>query len=197
MSIIERSKNHISNFFRNRDTTMSIKEKIACSSDVTMFTLFKEGRFFKCYNEDAMVFVNKIKPYKVSAKFVKNIGEIVYSIGFPVRENAKNGTGIDFEAISEKLLASHYEAKDKRVVFYLGDKSVKDDYAGWINNIQSIVMLSVSEEPTSADQKITLDTLHRMIKEYDLANNTPIQGLNFIQELKAELTKREKNNGNI
>ena len=84
---------------------MTIKEKIACSSDVTRFTLFKEGLFYKCYNEDAMVFVNKVKPYKVSAKFVKNMGENVYSIGFPVREKDKNGTGIDFETISEKLLA--------------------------------------------------------------------------------------------
>lgn len=176
---------------------MTIKEKIACSSDVTRFTLFKEGLFYKCYNEDAMVFVNKVKPYKVSAKFVKNMGENVYSIGFPVREKDKNGTGIDFETISEKLLASHYEAKDKSVVFYLEDRFIKDDYAGWINNIQSIAKLCLSEEPTAVYQKKTVDILHRMIKDYDLANSTPIQGINFIQELKAELNKREKNNGNI
>lgn len=150
---------------------MTIKKKIVFSSDLTRFTLFKEGMFFKCYNEDAMVFVNKVKPYKVSSKFVKNIGDNVYSIGFPVRENDKNGTGIDFKTISEKLLASHYESKDKSVVFYLGDKTVKDDYATWINNIQSIAMLSVSEEPVSAYQKKTVDSLHRMIKNYDLANS--------------------------
>jgi hypothetical protein len=138
---------------------MTIKEKIACSSDVTRFTLFKEGLFYKCYNEDAMVFVNKVKPYKVSAKFVKNMGENVYSIGFPVREKDKNGTGIDFETISEKLLASHYEAKDKSVVFYLEDRFIKDDYAGWINNIQSIAKLCVSEEPTAVYQKKTVDIL--------------------------------------
>jgi len=36
-----------------------------------------------------------------------------------------------------------------------------------------------------------------MIKNYDLANSTPMQGLNFIQQLKSELYQIEKNNGNI
>jgi hypothetical protein len=37
---------------------MNMKEKIALSI------------FYKCYNEDAMVFVKQIKPYKVLSKFI-------------------------------------------------------------------------------------------------------------------------------
>jgi hypothetical protein len=52
---------------------MTIAEKIKYSADRTKFTLYKEGLFYKCYNEDAMVFVQKIKEYKVSSKFVKSV----------------------------------------------------------------------------------------------------------------------------
>ncbi|WP_257984647.1 hypothetical protein [Psychroflexus sp. MES1-P1E] len=39
---------------------MKISEKIRSSADKTVFTFFKEGLFYKCYNdEDAMVFVKK------------------------------------------------------------------------------------------------------------------------------------------
>jgi hypothetical protein len=38
---------------------MTIAEKIKYSADRTVFTLFKEGLFYKCYNEDAMVFMKQ------------------------------------------------------------------------------------------------------------------------------------------
>jgi hypothetical protein len=53
---------------------MTIVEKIQISADKTKFTLFKEGLFYKCYNENALVFTEKVKRYKVSAKFVKSVG---------------------------------------------------------------------------------------------------------------------------
>ncbi len=71
---------------------MIIAEKTQVSADKTRFTLFKEGIFYKCYNEDAMVFVQNVKEYKVSAKFVKSVEANVYSIGFPVSSELKLGT---------------------------------------------------------------------------------------------------------
>jgi hypothetical protein len=63
---------------------MTLKEKINHSAKLTQFILFKEGLFYKCYNEDAMVFVKNVKDYKGSEKFVKSVGAAVYSIGFPL-----------------------------------------------------------------------------------------------------------------
>ena len=34
---------------------MTITEKTQISANNTRFTLYKEGLFYKCYNEDAMV----------------------------------------------------------------------------------------------------------------------------------------------
>ena len=65
---------------------MTTAEKIALAKSNNYFTLFKEGLFYKCYNEDAMVFVQRLRAYKVSTKFIKIVGDTVYSIGFPVGE---------------------------------------------------------------------------------------------------------------
>ncbi len=55
---------------------MTTAEKIALAKSNNYFTLFKEGLFYKCYNEDAMVFVKNVKEYKVSEKFVKSMGKL-------------------------------------------------------------------------------------------------------------------------
>lgn len=105
---------------------MTIKEKIAYSSDVRRFTLFKEGLFYKCYNEDAMIFVQKVKEYKVSSKYVKATVSNVYSIGFPASE-VLNGN-LSFESISEKIGAKSFEVKNGLVEFYLKDLESKKGY---------------------------------------------------------------------
>jgi hypothetical protein len=53
---------------------MTIAEKIEYATDKKIVTFFKEGLFYKCYNEDAMVFVQKIKEYKEfkTFKIIKN-----------------------------------------------------------------------------------------------------------------------------
>jgi hypothetical protein len=82
-------------FFQNSD--MTIAEKVTQSANSTLFTLYKEGLFYKCCNEDAMLFVKKVRAFKVSDKFVKSAREKVYSIGFPASE-VLNGN-LSFESI--------------------------------------------------------------------------------------------------
>ena len=65
---------------------MTISEKIQCSADKRIFTLFKVGLFYKCSNEDAMVFAQKVRAYKVSSKYLKNIDAEVLSLSFPVSD---------------------------------------------------------------------------------------------------------------
>ena len=65
---------------------MTIVKKVSHSENRALFTIYKEGLFYKCYTKDVMVFVMKVKNYKVSSKFVKSMMEKVYSIGFPSSE---------------------------------------------------------------------------------------------------------------
>jgi hypothetical protein len=73
---------------------MTIVEKITKSGDNTIFTLYREGLFYKCYNEDAMGFVLKVREYKVNSKFVKSVGAEVLSMGFPVSEIEKGNLSL-------------------------------------------------------------------------------------------------------
>ena len=62
---------------------MTIKQKIELAVQPNKLYLFKEGMFYKLYNQNAMWFVQNVKPYKVTKKFVKTVNQNVYSIGFP------------------------------------------------------------------------------------------------------------------
>jgi len=45
---------------------MTLAEKVNQSANGTLFTVHKEGLFYKCYNEDAVVYVKRVKKYKVT-----------------------------------------------------------------------------------------------------------------------------------
>lgn len=74
---------------------MNILEKTKSRADTTRFTLFKEGLFYKCYNEDAMVFAQKVKDNKVSSKYVKATVSNLVSIGFPASEVDKGKLSLE------------------------------------------------------------------------------------------------------
>jgi hypothetical protein len=174
---------------------MTVAEKIKQSEDTTLFTLYREGIFYKCYNEDAMVFVQKVKDYKLISKFVKNVGAKVHSIGFPKSEIEKGN--LTFESISEKIGAKSYGVKDENIVFLLNDMNTKNDYEAWKKTIQEGIIGRVKKQAMLYQQSTYADVIISMIKNFDLANSTPMQGLGFIQDLQFEVHRLEKNNGII
>ena len=56
---------------------MTNVEKIDMAKSNKYFSLYKEGFFYKCYNQNAMLIVSRVKNYKVSSKYVKSVGEDV------------------------------------------------------------------------------------------------------------------------
>ena len=164
---------------------MTIAEKIDLAKRNKQFTLFKEGLFYKCYNEDAMLFVKRVKKYKVNSKFIKSVGGVVNSIGFPVTEIEKES--LSLEMISAKLKAENFEKKNEDVVFLINDFEIKNDYEVWEQSIQTSANKVVNHPNESYDRTIQLENIATMISNYDLANNTPMQGLSFIQDLKIKI----------
>ena len=62
---------------------MTILDKVTLQQqDTTKIFLFKEGIFYKAYNEGA--FLLKDRDYKVAVKKIKSIENEVLSIGFPI-----------------------------------------------------------------------------------------------------------------
>ena len=168
---------------------MTTVEKIILAKSNKQFTLFKEGVFYKCYNEDAMLFIKRVKEYKVNSKFIKSAGSVVHSIGFPVSETEKEN--LSFEIICEKISAENFEKKNENVVFLINDFEIKNDYEVWEQSIQTSANKVVNHTNESYDRTIQLENIATMISNYDLANNTPMQGLSFIQDLKIKIQKIE------
>lgn len=173
---------------------MTLKEKILVSNEEKRFTLYKEGLFYKCYNEDAMLFVKKVREYKVNNKFVKSTGSNVFSIGFPASEIEKGK--LSFEEISTKIESESFDLKNELVIFNLNNIGCKKGYKDWVEVKRKNELVVQEPEPIYSNTNNSGHIL-AMIKNYDMANSTPMQGLGFIQELKLELQRIEKSNGNI
>lgn len=59
---------------------MTLKDKIEMQAqDTTKIYLYKEGIFYKVYNEGA--FLLNFLGYKVIVKYIKNLNQEIYSIG--------------------------------------------------------------------------------------------------------------------
>ena len=63
---------------------MTIAEKIKLAKNINKLVLFKEGIFYKLYHQDAMLFVENVRQFKLTLKYIKTIQDYVNSIGFPV-----------------------------------------------------------------------------------------------------------------
>lgn len=75
---------------------MTIKEKIEQAALSNKLYFFKEGMFYKMYNQNAMWFTMHVKAYKVHVKFVKTVNQEVYSLGFP--QNVLTANSISLRA---------------------------------------------------------------------------------------------------
>ncbi len=146
------------------------------------FTLFKEGLFLKCYNEDAMLFVKQVREYKVNSKFVKSVGAEVLSLGFPASEIEKEN--LTLQSILEAIEATVYKEEPYGIVFSL-KKDLKQNYLEYFEEIQK--SKNIVAEKQLGYNRSTNDLLMKKIQEFDLANSTPMQGLAFIQELKSQI----------
>lgn len=164
---------------------MTLLEKTKASADTTRLTLYKEGIFYKCYNEDAMVFVKMVRDYKITSRFVKSIGSEVLSIGFPVSE-VENGN-LSTAKIEKQIGAVKLEEFDKRLIFYLGE-NLKEDYHYWAEHLLQ-EQKPLFNEMHELEKDLDVAQLITMIRDFDLANSTPMQGLIFIQKMKALVQK--------
>jgi len=71
---------------------MNIKDKIDIEKDNNNFIkLYKEGIFWRAYNQSCMLFTQYFDNYKVIIKYVKYLKQNIYYCGFPdtILENIK------------------------------------------------------------------------------------------------------------
>lgn len=163
---------------------MTLLQKITNSKNPAMFTLYREGIFYKCYNEDAMVFHQRIKPFKITSKYVKSAGSMVLSLGFP--STLIDNQTLSIAAIAEMVDADSWKEEPHGLVFQLSGeiKSGYDEFQDEFTKANQPLNTLRNKTDNDGYQK-----LKDKIRNYDLANHTPMQGMAFIRELKDVVMK--------
>ena len=141
---------------------MTILDKVTLQlQDTTKIFLFKEGLFYKAYNEGA--FLLKDKNYKVAVKKIKSVENEVLSIGFPVSV---------FEKLKDEFV---FEFFDKYAVYNTNTFFNKELYNDWHNKV---VKESFKTSKTETEFYIV-----EQLKKYPLANKTPMEAFLFLKEI--------------
>ena len=141
---------------------MTILEKVILQQqDTTKIFLFKEGVFYKAYNEAA--FLLKDKNYKVAVKKIKNIENEVLSIGFPVSV---------FEKLKDEFVFEFFEWY---AVYNTNTFFDNESYTNWHNKV---VKDSFKTSKTEIEYYIV-----EQLKKYPLANKTPMEVFMWVANL--------------
>lgn len=167
---------------------MKISEKIALASNPKTLVLHKEGLFYKAYNQNAMFFVQKIKSYKVSVKHIKSVNQLVYSIGFPSEALVSN------ELLIQNILnISRFEDETNNTIIFSSQVEIKnqEQYTAWTKKAQQDFVAPSIQLLGKATNNQSYTDLVECIKSFELINSTPMQAMNFIQELQHKIPHKK------
>jgi hypothetical protein len=167
----------------------SIIEKIHHNSS-NEIKLYKEGVFWIAYEQSAYYLAQK-KGYKATKKLVKSIGREVVSIGFP--PNA-------YDSVIRVLPVLRVEAKDPSSrIIYLREEVDLDAFQLWKS---SLALRSTSRtlenrasqaspsgifsdgNSTAVNCSLEVRTLLVKLRDFSLADKTPLECMLFLSELK-------------
>jgi len=140
---------------------MTLKDKIEMQAqDTTQVYLHQEGIFYKVYNEGA--FLLNYLGYKVKVKYIKNLNQEIYSIGFPL-------------AVLNKLAETHTIIEEKNIKklynTQLFDMSLYND---WCKQCKSTI-------PKVFD-------LYDEVLNFPLAKTTPIDTYMWLYNLQKKIS---------
>lgn len=154
---------------------MNTSEKIDKALNPAILCLHKEGIFYKLYNQHAMLFIQNIKPLKITVKFIKTVNQHVYSAGFPVSL---------IDTVKKQLsdLGGSIEESEKMVVCTGVNWEKENDYMQWCEQQKEV-------ESTRKSGNTNMTNVEKQIVSFQVMRKTPLEAMNFIVELQGQLNK--------
>jgi len=135
--------------------------------------LHKEGLFYRAYEKSAFLFVQHIKEYSISKKYYKNVNAEVVYCGFP---------GNTLNEIL-KLAKNKTISKNDKQITISGFELNKQEFKLWKDNIE---IVKNEKDQTGFEN---LSGLSDKIRNFRVANKTPIECQQFLIELQNELAR--------
>jgi hypothetical protein len=153
---------------------MTLKEKVTLAAQPNRLYLFKEGVFYKAYNQNAMWFVQQIKRYNVTVKYIKKIQQEVFSIGFPI-------TYLNTLNLKPFTLQNIDNTASNLCCYTITQQSIKPtNYINWCANLPR-----PNAQPIQTIKPYT--NIRTQLKNFDMAIKTPIEAFEFLIQLKKML----------
>ncbi len=139
----------------------------------TKIYLYKEGIFFKAYEQSAFAFATQRRDYMPKAKMVKSINQKIVSLGFP--QSALN-----------KYLDRVVKREEKTVVLECDPIDV-DRFQEWK---QKIPFEIEKPQPTESIQSENsqMKRIFERIRTFPIETKSPMECMLFVSEIKKELS---------
>jgi len=165
---------------------MKLEKILAFSNKSNEIVLLKQALFCKVYEESAWQFCKLIKAYKPVKQYIKKLNKEVISIGFPISvlENVKS-------LAKEK----GYEVKQNdngEIIRINTGVSCEGSFEEWKNSIKArLPIQNNNKQASNCSFDRRKEAIIEKLKEYSLANHTPIETMQFIMQLQRELAEKE------
>ena len=166
--------------------------------------LYKEGIFFKAYEQSAYVCHTRIAPFQLKVKTLKDVEQPYITLGFPQSQQEKYLSGLRIiEENPEYLIAELPEPinKDAFVSWKLG---VLQEFA------KTVMASAATQEPSSdagegaerpdaqperelTEENAALAALLNKVLDLNLAAMTPMAAFNFLYQFQTDLKQISTN----
>lgn len=176
----------------DKNSDMILKEKLAPEGKNRIW-MYREGLFWKLYNESAYFFLKLVKSYQVKVKYVKEVKATVASIGFPdtVLEHNLKCLGIHTSGVNRSENIIEIELIEP-----------VSGFSEWFNNM--VIQANVGDEERMRVRKPEIpvqaiqaeakyeDDVRRILKDlrdFPLIQKTPLEVQMFMMELQVRANK--------
>lgn len=166
---------------------MTLKEKIE-HENPNQIHLYREGMFWKAYNQSAFHFFRLIKPYLVKKRYVKELKTEIVSMGFP--HSILDDMLERLESVSVST-----EKGEKEICICL--QAPQTGYEEWF---QQFEVEEKSDSPNRVGSPVPEPDIHitkgiiQALRDFPIMQKTPLEVQLFVLQLQEQLkTARVKN----
>ncbi len=152
--------------------------------------LYKEGMFWIAYEKSAYRFITSVRPYRATRKFVQQVGEEMVSIGFPsaildeinVEVLEKSERQITLQAPeNEGATGKEFQAWKAQTALHIPRLQIKP------NQVKTREVTREMSAPLPLPPVQQQSTITEKLRDFNLANKTPMECMMFVLDLKNSL----------
>lgn len=144
------------------------------ASEKGRIILFKEGIFWRAYEESALLFTKHIKAYQLTKKYFKNVESEVVFCGFP-------NTTLD--ELLAKVCDKEIFKEDDTIRIAGFEKVENEVFNVWKNGIPIAVKESEPEYSVNDNSYNSKEVVLQSLRNFRVANSTPLECQQFLMEM--------------